>query len=442
MIRPISLSMAKSDLAARFLRGAWWSVVGALISNGLTVLTGVLLARILNKEPYGQYVLIQSTLSTVGVFAGLGIGAASTKFSAEMRRNSPARLLRLLALAERSVVCLGIGFAAAIAIGSNWMASTILNSSTLQPYLAMGSVAVAFAAVDGYQKCVLIGFEAMRAFALASSVGAFVNFIAAFAGAAFLGLQGAVIGSVIASIGQAGLSWTLARRQVAEASSGSLLPHDDSEIRTLFGFAIPALIATSMLTPAHWAAQAILVRRGGFEQVAILGVSMQWFGLVLFLPSTAARVVGPMLTEYVTSKDNRAAGAVLKYATLANALIALPVATVLALFSPMIISLYGQAFKGNSTALVVAVATAGIVAIQVPVGNLVAATSRMWLGVLMNAGWAATYIGLSALWASNGAVGVLVALLCAYTLHALWTFWFAKVHAYEPSRGVARDARS
>jgi riboflavin transporter FmnP len=62
-------------------------------------------------------------------------------------------------------------------------------------------------------------------------------------------------------------------------------------------------------------------------------------------------------------------------------------------------------------------------------GNLLSAQSRMWLGSIMNFGWATVYIFASYLLTSRGwgATGLATGLLIAYTAHLFWSFiWMAK----------------
>jgi hypothetical protein len=49
----------------------------------------------------------------------------------------------------------------------------------------------------------------------------------------------------------------------------------------------------------------------------------------------------------------------------------------------------------------------------------------MWLGAMMNAGWALTFLGSAAALIHHGALGVASARVIAYTVHGLWTFGFA-----------------
>jgi O-antigen/teichoic acid export membrane protein len=90
-------------------------------------------------------------------------------------------------------------------------------------------------------------------------------------------------------------------------------------------------------------------------------------------------------------------------------------------------ALYGPGFASRGTVLRITVITAGLLAIQTPVGNIIVATGRMWLGTLMNLGWASvllisTRLFLRCGWGADGAAG---AYLIAYLVHTIWTFWFA-----------------
>jgi O-antigen/teichoic acid export membrane protein len=191
-------------------------------------------------------------------------------------------------------------------------------------------------------------------------------------------------------------------------------------------FALPALLAGALVAPAHWICQAMLANTpNGYAEIAMLGVAMQWFNAILFLPSVAGRVVMPMLTDYVTAENHTDSKRLLVLAVKANALVAMPPAAVIAGLSPWLLSLYGPDFQNGSMVFIIAVFTAALLAAQTPVGNMLAAASRMWLGMLMNLGWAMIYIAVAFLLLERGASGVIIGLGLAYVVHTIWTFWFA-----------------
>ncbi len=410
-----------SPLARRFLGGAAWSVLGSVVSSGVTLIMLMLVARLLGKEVYGQFVIIQSTLSMVGIFAGFGIGAAATRYAAELRTCDTVRLGHILALAERAILSFGLLASTGLVFAAEWMATHILNAPGLSVPLAISACAVLFTALDSYQKSVLIGFESMRAFAIGTVIGAAAGLPIMLLAASYFGLQGAAVAIVVLALLQAGISrYQMARElqkyKVQRSAKGCL-----SEWPVLWHFALPALLAGALVGPAHWAAQAFLANtHNGYAELAVLGIAMQWFNVIMFVPSTAGRVVLPILTDYVTKNDHGGSRRILLYAMGANAIIAVPLAVIVGVFSPNIMSLYGSSFEHDYAPLVVAVMTAALLAIQTPVGNLLAASSRMWLGALMNAGWAFVYVGLAYLLVNKGALGILSALAIGYVAHTIW----------------------
>ncbi len=418
--------LERSPLARRFLGGAAWSVLGAAVSSGITLLMWMLIARLLGKEIYGQFVVIQSTLGMVGVFAGFGIGGAATRYAAELRLRDTTRLGHILTLAERMVLGFGLIASVGLVLGSGWMALHLLNAPGLSVPLAIAAIAVFFTALDSYQKSVLIGFEAMRAFAIGTVTGVIVGFPVMLLAASHYGLKGVAVAIVVNALLQASISRYQMTRElnkfrVMRNATGCL-----SEWPILWHFAFPALLVGAMVGPAHWVTQALLANTpNGYAELAILGIAMQWFNVIMFVPGTACRVVLPILTDHVTNSDYGNSRKILIYAMGANALVAVPLAVIIAALSPYIMSLYGKSFENDYIPLVVAVVTATLLAIQTPVGNLLVASSRMWLGALMNAGWALVYVGSAYFLLDQGATGIMVALGIGYIVHATWTFWFA-----------------
>lgn len=420
------LRIVQSSLARRFLGGAIWSIIGSVISSGITLAMMMFLARLLGKETYGQLVVVQSTLGMVGVFAGFGIGTAAIRYAAELGRGEPDRLGRILALAERTVIVFGLIASFGLFVASEWMAQHVLNAPDLGVPLSIAAVAVLFTALDAYQKSVLIGFESMRAFAIGTVIGAVAGFPIMLLAANQYGLSGAAVGLLMIAIIQFGIS----RHQMAKELRKFAVKRDIencwSERSILWHFALPALLAGVLVSPTHWVANAMLANTpNGYAQLAVLGVAMQWFNVIMFLPGTAGRVVLPILTAHMTKNDGRNSRKILLYAMGANAVVAVPLALVVGLFSPSIMSLYGKSFENEYLPLILATMTAAILAIQSPVGNIIVAASRMWLGALMNAGWAFVYVSLAYVLVNKGAVGIMVALGMGYVVHATWTFWFA-----------------
>jgi len=88
-------------------------------------------------------------------------------------------------------------------------------------------------------------------------------------------------------------------------------------------------------------------------------------------------------------------------------------------------SLYGAGFRSGWPTLVVVLLTTGLLSIQTPVGQIIAASGKLWIGFAMNMGWALIFILSTLLLVNKGSLGLATARAVSYIVHATWTFWFA-----------------
>ena len=148
-----------SDIGVRLVSGSFWSFSGAVVSRLLSLAAFVVIARVLGKEQYGQFGVVQSTISMFAVFAGFGLGQTATKYIAELRTTDPQRAGRIMGLAGLVALLTGVAFAAFLFIFAPWLAKTTLAAPELAPALRIGAFLLLFEAMNGAQVGALAGFE-------------------------------------------------------------------------------------------------------------------------------------------------------------------------------------------------------------------------------------------------------------------------------------------
>lgn len=424
--RRLAARLEASDVGRRLAHGALWSVAGAAASRALALVASVVTARILGEEGYGELGVIASTLLTFQAFSTLGLGLTATKYVAELRARDPARAGRVLALSAVASAATGLLAAAALWGLAPWLAAGTLGAPQLAGALRIASVALLFTTLAAAQAGALAGFEAFRTTTWLNAGAGALGVVASVVGVWGWGLAGAVWALAVTSAAQ----WALGHLAVRAHARRHGVPVGVAgwwrEQRVLWTFALPALAQGLMVTPVTWAAGAILVNRpGGYAEMGALSATNHWYAAVLFLPGALGAALLPVLSERVGAGDARGARGVLRSAIGVNLAAVAPLVACGALASPSIMGLYGPGFAGEWPALVAALATAGLVAVTNPVGSVLAASGRLWLGFAMNAGWAAVFLGATALLVPWGAAGVATARLVAYAVHAVWTFAFA-----------------
>jgi len=425
-LQPWWAKLEASPLGYRLARGTFWSLAGALISRGLWLFASILVARMLGKTGFGELGIIQSTLGMFGVFAGLGMGVTANKHVAELRLRDPVRTGRIIALSSAAAWCSGLLMAGVIIIFAPWLASRTLAAPQLGPLLRTGSVLLALGAVNGAQTGVLSGFEAFKRIAAINFYAGLASFPLLLGGVRWWGLAGAVWALIGSQALNSWLSFLAIRREAAIVGVPLGFVGCAQESRVLWGFSLPAVFCGALGGPISWVCNTLLVNQPtGYAEMGVLNAANQWFTALLFLPTVLGQAVLSMLSERLGNNDTVRSTRVLSFSIRLNAIAVFPLVAVGSLLSPYIMASYGRGFGGSWLTLCFVLVTAAVLAVQVPVGQIIVAAGRMWLGALMNLGWGMCFIALTWAFLSWGALGLACARLIAYLLHATWTFLFA-----------------
>ena len=415
----------EDELSKRFIGGALWSLVGAIMSRALNITASMLVARLLGKEGFGEYGIIQGTVSMFGTFAGFGLGLTATKFIAEYRLKDPEKAGRIMGFSTIVVFISGGILALSLLFFSPWLAAKTLAAPHLESQLRIGSLLMFLNALGGAQTGALVGLEAFKVIARMTFYIGVATFPLVVGGVIFFKLDGALWG-LVSTAGMSLLLNHVALKQEARRN-GIHITYRGSlrESGLLWSFSIPAVISGILAAPINWACSALLVNEpNGYKEMGVVNAANQIYYALLFLPGVISSYTIPILSERFSSGDKSACRLILRYSISFNVAIIIPIVMFGCLASGYIMSLYGAAFVGDRTAAIVAMVTAGVLAIQMPMGQIAAASGKMWTEICMNLLWALVFFFGTHISLSKGAVGLLSARLIAYLFHTLLTIGF------------------
>jgi len=425
LVQFVSGRLQTGSLARRLADAAVWSLAGAIASRVVGIVSSVVVARLLGKEGFGQYGIIQSTVMTCGTFAAFGLGLTATKHVAEYRHKDPAKAGRILGLS--TLISLGSGavIASILLVGAPWLASHTLAAPHLTGPLRIGAVLILFTALNGAQTGVLLGLEAFKLTAQLNLLTGLVSLPLVVGGVIFFGLKGALWGLAASAF----VTWLLyhwaLRRELTRARIPFSTKGSFAEMRVLWAFSLPAVISGMLAAPVAWVCNALLVNQPhGYAEMGIVNAANQWFYALLFLPGVLARTAIPVLSERLGADDKISCRRILTYNMGLNAAVVIPLMLLGCLASRHIMSIYGAGFAQHPEVAMVALITAGVLAIELPLGQMTAASGRMWTEICMNLVWAIVFCGGTWLALSHGAFGLVSARLVAYVQHGLWTALF------------------
>jgi O-antigen/teichoic acid export membrane protein len=403
-----------------------WVGGGAICSRLLGLVASIYIARWLGVDGFGRYGMILATLGTLGVFAGAGLGITATKFVAETGVTNVQQPGQILGLVFLSSIVTGIGISALAFVLGPWMSTHVLADPSLEYPLRISSALIFFNTLNGVQLGALAGLQAFKAMGVASLSATVITVLLSVTGAYTGGLVGACIGVTVAAaaycmVAHAILRAQMQRRNIKLTFSGVLRSR-----HILLSFSLPSLLSGLLVDPVNWVCAAMVVHQSGdYHQMGAYYAANQWMTALLFVPGLVTNVVFPRLSRAFAQQGQ---GHTLKIMIVSigfNAAVTIPLALALSFGSASIMRLYSPALSSEWQILVFTLITAALMAIVSPVGGVIAASGRMWIGMALNVAWAASFIVLTALLLSHGALGLAIARAIAYGLHVGWTLGYA-----------------
>jgi O-antigen/teichoic acid export membrane protein len=426
ILRPHWERLQKSPLGYRLARGAFWTLAGTVVSRGLSLLSSMLVARMVGKVGFGELGIIQSTVGMFGVLAGFGMGLAATKHVAQYRTEEPQRAGRIIVFMELVTLGSSALLFVALALAARPLAQHTLAAPQLASVLVVGGLLLPFSALNGVQTGSLSGLEAFRAIARVNLTAGLLSFPLVVAGAYLGGLMGAVAGLVASQAANCFLSHQALRAEAERFGITFPLAGCTGDRRLLWHFSLPAVLGNAASWGAGWGSSVILVNQvSGYADMGVVSVGNQWRAALMFLPGLLLNASLPMLA----SETNPAGfGRTLALAHKLISAVVLPVTLVLMLAAGAILSFYGTGFSSGRTALVYMLAAAAVSAVSSPAGSAIVARGNMWFSLGLNLINAVVYLLLSWWLApSRGAEGVSLALFAAYLTQALLGYWYLRL---------------
>ena len=83
-------------LQSKLFKDSFWAVFGNGLGNALLLLAGILIARFLGKDLYGEYGVVKTTMFYIATFATFGLGYTSTKYIAQYKEIDTSRIHKLV----------------------------------------------------------------------------------------------------------------------------------------------------------------------------------------------------------------------------------------------------------------------------------------------------------------------------------------------------------
>jgi O-antigen/teichoic acid export membrane protein len=427
--------LEKSSLELRFFRNALWALLSSIISRFLTLLSLLLIARILGQDEYGALGMIRSTTMTFASFAGLGLGLTSTKFVSEFNNNHPEKVEKIIGLTYTIALLSGLLFLIVFFALADTVASGMMNRAELVNELRIGSFILFFATVIGVQTGIASGLESFKTIAFSNLAGGLISFPIMILLSYSFGTMGAVFGLCINQL----LIWAslhlllkkaLKEKKIQIFLSVKKIPQD---FTLLWQFTMPAFLATLMPVVVLWLANTWLIKTpDGYKELAVIDVANQWKEIIMYLPAILSTSILPILSSISAKESPDSHNKVMRLYYWVMLVISLTLILPVALFAKKILVLYGfLPSETDAWVLMLYCVSTIFLMISSGLGQLLISKSKMWQGLLLNFAWGVINLGLTYYFLSRnlGSLGLALAFFISYAVYTIGMYIYSTMNA-------------
>lgn len=108
MFKDQIIELERRFRSSSLAKDSFWAVLGSVVGKGLSLIAGILIARFLGKEIYGEYGLIKNTLIYLAIVSTFGFGYTATKYVAEYKESNNPNIGWLVKRIELFTVCFSL----------------------------------------------------------------------------------------------------------------------------------------------------------------------------------------------------------------------------------------------------------------------------------------------------------------------------------------------
>jgi len=416
------LALVKSyvdRIANRRWGGALATLLSSTLGNILTVVGTALLVRILGGEAFGKAALLTTGAITLGTVTSSGICQHILRTTARAVSDEEVRTQVWIGM------LMGQSIAGLITISLLFL-GIFQGERSLFEYFLTG-LALHFTTSDALSKNRLVGGQRLIPLASATILGTTSTVGSQLLGAWLHGSEGYMIGFAVGTGLQAVSSWLACRSALPAIGGWPKKIHLRMNDRELLEFVTLATFSACVIPLAHWLNSLIAAQKtSNYEEVAKLAVAMQFFNMVIFVPTVLNKIVLPnTIKDDFTRHINDSRRAARRQAWM-MILYTGPILPFVWTLSGPITSIYRFPTADGIVVILCFVCASILACTNIPLSNHFVSHSKMKHGLVGNLVWAVFYIGLA--WVlPGGAISIAISLLCAYSINLLIVLYL--IHA-------------
>ncbi|GAE21180.1 oligosaccharide flippase family protein [Bacteroides pyogenes] len=331
------------------IKDSFWALVGSVLGKGLSLVAGIIVARLLGSEAYGEFGTIKVTLTYIAIVSTLGFGYTATKYIAEYSLKQPQKIISLVGAIYRITISFSTFLALLLFIFAEQVA-LFIDAPHLSFILQVSAIIVITNALNTAQIGILSGFKMFKELAKINIFAGLITFLSSILFSYFWGVDGAVYSLLISFFYQVISNEVFIRKKLRKYLSSSFKVQPQ-EVKEMLFFSLPIAMQESLYTIVHWLSVLLLIKYANYIEVGIASAASLWQSIVIFIPSVLKNV---MFSYLMSSSDHKK---MVDKMLLINFFSSVASIFIILSFSKLICNFYGESFIGLFPVFFVSVLT-------------------------------------------------------------------------------------
>lgn len=273
----------------KIVKDSSWSVLGSVLGYGFSLLAGIIIARYMGSQSYGQYGMIKNTLLYVSIVSTFGLGITSTKFIAE---NIISKLIKLEDIYLSTVLLTSfISFIfGSILFFFSYDISIILDAPSLSNPLKITAFILFFNSLNSAQVGLMSGFSLFKEIAISRFVYGVVLLLFSVPLFWYFDFNGAIFGLLLSYVFSCFVNHLFLNKKVKLFFLNYREATFKNTLSYLLKFSFPITIQEGIYAFTRWFSLFILVKYSNYEQLGLYSAAVQWAVVILFIPNMLRNV--------------------------------------------------------------------------------------------------------------------------------------------------------
>ncbi|WP_339868326.1 oligosaccharide flippase family protein [uncultured Algoriphagus sp.] len=413
-----------SELFKRILRGSFWNAILNFFSKGVSFIGTVIIIRLIGKEAYGEFGMLNSTIAMFGMFTTFSISQTATKHIAEFRDLDRPKAGRIIGLSFLFSATMGLLIFTIVQLTAGMLATNSLNAPHLEGSLRLMATGMLFGSLNGAQYGVINGLEAFKENSFLGILLGITLTIMKIALTYWFGFYGAVLGMTIEPFVTYLATFYLIRKLLKRSQLKIMFAGALKEYKILFNYSLPSLLSGLLIFPTNWYTMSLLAtnKEGGYDDLADFNVANQWFNVLIFITYILVSSFLPIFSDLWAKKEYQKVNRIVKNASATILAIFIPISIIFLIFGESIGKIYGVEYTGVGILIFVSVFTLIPQSLCIVLNNVLVASGRLWTSLLVFAAWSITFIGLTFALLSYSSMGLVISRLIAFVLYLIILF--------------------